>query len=248
MVRFQSLRSSHGDLNTNLGGRQILAFLSLLFVLGESHEIVHTAVGRLLCGGWGPRDFNHWELAGNCTETEPLWFLATFIGPIFTFGHMWVGYYLLGPGSSIKRKSVGFCLVFTGLPFARILTAAMKGGDEVYGLQEVFANGGESTLLWLVGLTLVIALSVPPLYRAFGVLSSERRWQVFTGFFMLPFVVYLLAVLGVMNTLLRQGLLNQTGLIGSPLLVNLWTLFWVLLLAGTWRELDSILVSNSTGG
>ena len=38
--------------------RTLLASGALLFVLAEAHELVHTGLGRLLCGCWAPRDFN----------------------------------------------------------------------------------------------------------------------------------------------------------------------------------------------
>ncbi len=230
-------------IHLNFDRRTISAFLALLFVLGEAHEIVHTAVGRLLCGCWGPRDFNVWRLCEGCSEEVSLSILATIVGPVFTFGVIWWGYVLMQSHRSADQTSLGFCLVFGGMPFTRIFTAAMGGGDEVYSLQQIFANGAESTPLWLLGLTIVVLLSAPPLYRGFHVLSARCRWTTFLGFLLLPFVLYLFVVLGLMNTLLDQGLLDQDGLIGSPVLLNVWTVFWVGLLATTWKGLYSLLKS-----
>ncbi|MGH7586860.1 MAG: hypothetical protein ACREMH_11475 [Gemmatimonadales bacterium] len=36
--------------------RYVAACVALLMVIHEAHELAHTAVGRLLCGAWGPRD------------------------------------------------------------------------------------------------------------------------------------------------------------------------------------------------
>lgn len=83
---------------------------------------------------------------------------------------------------SAAKKSLGFCLVFEGMPLARIFTAAMGGGDEVYSLQQIFADGAESPPLWLLGLAIVLALSVPPLYRGVTILSSHWRWVIGLGF------------------------------------------------------------------
>jgi hypothetical protein len=229
----------------NLDRRTIPAFLALMFVMGETHEIVHTAVGRLLCGCWGPRDFNVWGLCEGCSEEVSLSILATIVGPIFTFGVIWWGFALMRSGSSAESTSLGFALVFGNLPFARIFTAGMGGGDEVYSLQHIFADGADSIPLWILGIAIVVALSAPPLYRGFRVLSSKGRWTPFLGFLLLPFVIYLLVVLGGMNTLLDQGLLDQDGLIGSPVLVNVWTVFWVGLLAVTWKELYVLLTPAS---
>ncbi len=229
----------------NLDQRTIPAFLALLFVLGEAHEIVHTGVGRLLCGCWGPRDFNVWGLCEGCSEDVSFTILATIVGPVFTFGLIWWGFALMSTNTSAAQKSLGFCLVFGNMPFARIFTAAMGAGDEVYSLRQIFADGAESTPLWMLGLAIVVALSAPPLYRGFRVLSSRWRWATFLGFLLVPFVIYLLVVLGLMNTMLEQGLLAQDGLIGSPVLLNVWTVFWVGLLAATGTELSSLLTPTA---
>lgn len=229
----------------NLDYRTIPAFLALMFVLGEAHEIVHTAVGRLLCGCWGPRDFNVWGLCEGCSEEVSLAILATIVGPVFTFGVIWWGFVLMRSETSAEQTSLGFALAFGGLPFARIFTALMGSGDEVYSLQHIFADGADSTPLWILGIVIVVALSAPPLYRGFRVLTSKWQWATFLGFLLLPFVIYLLVVLGGMNTLLDQGFLDQDGLIGSPVLLNAWTVFWVSLLAVSWSELYGLLTPVS---
>jgi hypothetical protein len=38
--------------------KYLLALLALMIVTGELHEQVHITTGYLLCGGYGPRDFN----------------------------------------------------------------------------------------------------------------------------------------------------------------------------------------------
>ena len=42
-------------------------------------------------------------------------------------------------------------------------------------------------------------------------------------FFLTPTFIDLLIVLGVMNTLLDRGLLNDYWVLGSPILVTVWT-------------------------
>lgn len=120
--------------------RTLLAFSALLFVLGEAHELVHTGLGRLLCGCWAPRDFNVWSLCSTCATGHPYTNLAaTLAGPAFTFAVGWVGYWLLGPRQPVPRQSLGFALVFANLPFSRILGAVFMGGnDEVYALSKFF--------------------------------------------------------------------------------------------------------------
>ena len=77
--------------------RTLLASGTLLFVLAEAHELVHTGLGRLLCGCWGPRDFNVLSLCSTCATGHPYTNLAaTLAGPAFMFAVGWVGYWLLG--------------------------------------------------------------------------------------------------------------------------------------------------------
>ena len=47
----------------------VLTFLALTFLMHEAHEIVHTSIGRLICGCWGMRDINVWEL---CKGLKPI--------------------------------------------------------------------------------------------------------------------------------------------------------------------------------
>ena len=58
-----------------------VAFVALLFVHNELHEIAHTVVGRLICGAWGPRNFNSWRLA--CRKTPEI-VLAPLAGLVFS--------------------------------------------------------------------------------------------------------------------------------------------------------------------
>lgn len=216
----------------NINLRTVIAFIALLLVMHELHEIVHTAVGRVLCGCWGPRDFNVWGLCEDCAVGMPWTMLTTIAGPVFTFGIIWIGYYLLKAQRPLFQQSVGFALVFGNMPIARIITAATGGGDEVYALQELFADRVNESLLWLIGLFIVLILSIPPLVRAWKWLDINRRLWIYTGFLILPFVFDVAVVLIGMNGLLEMGVLDQQGLIGSPILLNLWTLLWVGMLAG----------------
>ncbi|MFP5354740.1 MAG: hypothetical protein ACLGIK_06225, partial [Gemmatimonadota bacterium] len=56
--------------------RWLVAFLALILIAHDLHELVHTALGRVLCGAWGPRDFNAWRLADGCSTVWP-----TIVGP-----------------------------------------------------------------------------------------------------------------------------------------------------------------------
>ena len=218
-------------INFTLG--TVLAFLALQFFLGEAHELAHTGVGRLLCGCWGPRDFNVWELCKTCAVGMPWDVLPTFMGPLFTYAVMWVGYALLAPARPVAQQSLGFALVLAPLPAARMLGIATGGQDEIYGLTKFMPHN----VAWALGGAVMLAIMLPPLGRAFRALRPRHRMAVFAGFFLLPTVLTLLFILGVLNPLLASGFLAGPGLLGSPLLVNAWTALLCLLLALTYRQL-----------
>ncbi|MBC8082711.1 MAG: hypothetical protein H7Z21_05815 [Hymenobacter sp.] len=213
-----------------------LAFVALLFALGEAHELVHTTLGRLLCGGWGQRDFNVWELCKTCALGKPWTVAATFAGPLFTFAVGWWGYFLLAPRNSLARQSVGLALVFATIPFARILGAFMGGNDEVYGLRQLLP----SPIAWTLGAAVVLLATVPPLGRAYAALRPQGRPWVFLGFFLLPTGVAFVVVLGALNSLLARGFLASYWIMGSPVLVTVWTLVVSGALGLTYRRLATL--------
>src|SRR3712207_1471874 len=113
----------------NLNLRTVFAFLALLFVCHELHEIAHTATARLQCGCWGNRDFNVWDICAACTgQINAIW--ASMAGPILTYGLIWMGFFMMSKTSAPSYQSFGWLLVFANKPFARLFTVLMRGGDE----------------------------------------------------------------------------------------------------------------------
>jgi len=211
-----------------------IAFLALLFVVSELHEIVHTSVGRLICGCWGERDFNGWGLCEGCSEGSNIGLLATFSGPIFSFALMWVGYFLMADNKTLFQKSLGFSLVFVNIPFARILTAVLGGGDEVFALNRLLED---HTVAQIIGLLLIIIICIPPCVRAFKIIQNKGKWIWFLGFFIVPTIILWLWILGVMNTLLASGVLSDYWILGSPILITVWTIGIIILLLVTIKNL-----------
>lgn len=214
--------------------RSLAAFLALLFCLAEAHELVHTGLGRLLCGCWGTRDFNVWSLCATCANKPLPNLAATLSGPLFSFALMWVGYWLMAAGRPAASWSLGFALVFANIPFARILGAVFMGGnDEVYALSKIMPYHRA----WALGGAAVLLATVPPLVRAYATLRPRGRPWVFLGFFLGPTAVLVIVVLGAMNSLLASGFLATYWVLGSPILVTCWTALVVLSLALTYRFL-----------
>lgn len=190
-----------------------LTLFLLTLLLHEVHELVHVTSGRIACGAYGERGFNMWSLVDGC---EAVW--PTLIGPAFTFAVTWLGAAMLY-SDSVRRRHLGFALLFASMPFARILTAAMESGDEVSALYRL----GLEDLAFPLGLGIVLALAVPPLAAGYTALDRSPRWAWFLGFLLLPVLLDIVFVLIGMDALLQAGVLDGPGLLGSPVLINVYT-------------------------
>jgi len=215
----------------------IIAFVSLRFVMHELHELVHTAVGRLICGCWGQRDFNSWQLCEGCMEEHPLALLSVFAGPLFTFTMLWIGVSFLKASNTNQQKALGFALIFANNPFARIFTAAMGSGDEVSGLRTLLHN---HTMAWVAGLLIVLLLTAFPLYKAFTIISNKKRLGYFLFFLLVPMLLDLVIVFGLMNTLLKNNILSNYWILGSPLLITLFTALVTIVFIATRKHIYSL--------
>jgi hypothetical protein len=203
-----------------LSFKYVAAFLALTFVMHEAHEIAHTTVARIICGSWGHRDFNVWGACDDCEAKHPIVFVSTLAGPLFTFIMLWIGAWMLKKNHTTQRKAWGFSLIFANLPFGRILNPFLGGGDEVYTLRKFIEN---DNLAWGLGLGGILLCTAYPLYKAFISIENKRRIGWFLLFLILPLAIDLLVVLGLMNTLLEKGIAAKDWILGSPLLVTLWT-------------------------
>ena len=212
------------------------AFLALMFLLIELHEVVHTGIGHVLCGGWGPRDFNVWSLREGCSS-QAIYYLPTYAGPAFTFLAMWTGAWMLWRSHRPPLQSLGFCLIFANTPIGRMATAAMGGGDEVYATRHLL---GSRPLGIAIGLSAVLLLSVPPLVVAWRSIANRHRWAWFTGFFAIPLLVDYILVFRGMNPLLARGVLQQPRLPYAPALITVWTAAMAAILLLLWPRLLQI--------
>jgi hypothetical protein len=212
----------------------VLTFLSLTFVMHEAHEIVHTSVGRLLCGCWGQRDFNVWTLCEGCAERNSWYTLATFAGPAFTFCMMGIGAILVGKNKSNNLRAIGFSLIFANMPLARILTASLGGGDEVWALNQLLKN---YPMAWCLGLGIILVISFLPLQKAYTSIENKRRIGWFLGFLIVPILADVLIVLGILNTLLDKEVLSSYWILGSPIIVSVWTILVSSIFLFTWKNL-----------
>jgi hypothetical protein len=115
-------------LHLRLTWRYVSAFAALTILCGTSHEFVHHFAGAAICGGFGVKTFNSFDLAPGC-DANPLSVWATAAGPLFTFALMWWGLHLLGRADE-RRRHLGFALIFANFPVNRMAFALAGWNDE----------------------------------------------------------------------------------------------------------------------
>ena len=209
--------------------RWLLAYGFLILVAHDLHELVHTGVGRLLCGAWGPRDFNVWQLAPGCETWVP-----TLMGPLLSWSLMWTGLFVTrspAPG----RRWTGLALIFAPNPLGRLLPALVGGGDEGVVARSLMGGPGASARLLVIGAALLII--VPPLVTGWRALPERHRAAWFGLLFISGILVTGPLYLGLGNGLLARGVLTGPGYLGAPLLIELATVLAAIGLAITWRGL-----------
>lgn len=225
-------------MKVTLTPKNSIALLFLSFIMQETHELAHTGVGRIICGCWGKRNFNVWTLCSGCSKEQPLSILATYAGPAYSFLIIWTGFFLLAKPSA-KLKSVGLALVVSSMPFSRILTPIFGSGDEIFALNSHWNN---HTLAWIVGLTIVLALAIPPCVRLWNTIENRKRTLWFLGLIFVPFIMTGIVVFGLFQTLLLgNGVLKQDWILGSPMLVTVWLMFCVTVCVIFGRSLTTLL-------
>lgn len=218
-------------MDLKLSWKYALAFFALNDVISELHEQSHMTTNWLIYGCFGPRDFNN---VHGCAGMDGFALAAGIAGPLFSYLVMWAGVWVLMRAATASAPSIGFTLVFAPLPFARIFTALMGGGDErgfVAKLLEGAVTVPQSR--WLaVAMTLLFC--GPPIYFAWRALSNQRRGAIIAGFCVVPLLVIFAYKFVVLNGLLARGVLAEPVIFGTPALV---VVVFVLALVATvvWR-------------
>ena len=215
-----------------------IALAALSFFMQETHELAHTSVGRLICGCWGERDFNQWGLCSDCAHGEPLTVLATFAGPAYSFAVIWLGYFLLTRPSA-TTKSIGFALIVSSMPFSRILTPLFGSGDEVYGMTVL---GLDRMTAWPIAVAVTLALAIPPVVKIYTTIDNRLKVLWIIGLLLIPFLLVGAVVFGLlMELLLKNGILDDYWILGSPMLVTVWLFVVIGLLVLFGKHLGTLL-------
>lgn len=201
-----------------LSFRYIVAFLALTILCGTSHEFAHHFVGAAICGCFGVKTFNSFDLCEPCQHNMVALAVANWAGPLLTYGLMWFGAWRLLQPSEASRR-LGFALIFANFPINRIGFALLNFNDEQYVTNTVFGHSAAG--FWLTNVAIWL-FAIPPLVIAYRAIRNRYRPLWFLGFFVLPFVfVFLFAGLFLENWLLLEKQVLATRVIGIPRLILL---------------------------
>jgi hypothetical protein len=219
--------------------KNLLVFLVFFFLMHELHEQAHMITGRLICGCWGTRDFNVWDLCADCLNQKPIAIIATFAGPVFTFTMLWTGWYWLKYGKTEARRSLGLVFILGNMQFGRMYMAATGSGDEVWGLKHLFLNAGHSNfeIIRAAGFLIVSAICLPPLITAYKAIANKRKVLIYISFLLIPLVLDTVVILILLNSFLEKGLLNYVWIMGTPLLITIWLVICLLVTGINFKSL-----------
>jgi uncharacterized membrane protein YozB (DUF420 family) len=215
-----------------LDWKYVAAFFALNGVVSELHEQAHITTGRLMHGCYGSRDFNNWQ---ECAASAlPL---ASMAGPLFSYIVMWLGAWLVARAATPGNRALGFALVFAPLPFARVFTVLMKGGDERIFLTALTGDVLPPGALRAVVIAFTLLFCAPPVWFAWRALGNRHRGWIVAAFCVVPLLVIWAYKLKLLNGLLQQGVLATPVILGTPAFVLLVFALMLLATALTWRWL-----------
>ena len=162
-----------------------IAFLMLLFLLMQMHQLLHHVAGGILCGKVGYLTFDRHHFSADLSDSGNK--IATIVGPLFShYSAMWIGLFLL---ANKRFNLLGFSLIFASLPLGRL--AAANGGDErFYGSWICQSSGIYESFATIISLVIILLIIVPPLIIAFKSIANKHRLIVFLSFLILPMVFY----------------------------------------------------------
>jgi hypothetical protein len=220
----------------------VLAFFGLNMFLGELHEQAHITTGYFICGCYGERDFSVWSTCDNCAHSD--WsFLATLAGPVYSFILTWLGGLWFSRSLNIYRKALGFSILFANLPFARLFTAFMGGGDEKVVFQHLT---GLAVFPKIAAILIVGLLVIPPVVLVYRNLSNNFRGWIIAAFLVLPLVYGMLYHHMFLNYLLHQRIGTSITIMGTPDIIIIHTLVMLLIVLFSRKALINAFTLTTT--
>jgi hypothetical protein len=218
-----------------LNWRYMTGFAALTILCGTSHEFVHHFAAAGICGAFGTKTFNSFDLAPSC-ENSPHAFWATLAGPAFTFALMWVGMAMI-MSTDQRRRQLGLALIFANFPVNRMTFVLFGINDEQWAAHHLF---GTSAAAFWITVTLVWAACLPPLITAWNTLVNKPRHLWFAGLFLFPFFfVLLFGGLVLEQYLLLEQRVLASEIIGVPWLIVITEALCLVLYAAFKRDLEA---------
>ena len=208
--------------------KYILAFIALNFIIGELHEQSHIQAGFITCGCYGPRDFNVWSTCDQCANRNLAW-LATLAGPLFSYAMMWLGAYWFSRSQNDNKRMMGFSLLFASLPFARIFTALVGGGDEKVVIQALMGDTSNGLPGKIIASAIVLLICLPPMLIAGKKILNKNKWGIVAGFAIIPLLYGILYQRLFLNSLLKNNVLAEVHFLGTPDLILVHFVFLLVL-------------------
>jgi hypothetical protein len=147
---------------------------------------------------------------------------------------------MLKKENSIEKTTLGLSLIFSSAGFGRILNVWPFGGGDEF---TVFYNQvfNENRTVSLIAAFLVVSILIfYPLKKAYLFIENKNKIWWFIGFLILPFVAILAMILGVLNTILASGFLKEDWILGSPMVVTLWTVIVLVMFFSTKKNLRQL--------
>ncbi|QIL02785.1 hypothetical protein G7078_08325 [Sphingomonas sinipercae] len=208
-------RTESRQVRLRITWRYLVAFAALTILCGTSHEFVHHFSAAAICGGFGVKTFNSFDIAPGC-EANPWHWAATLAGPAFTFGLMWWGALLLRRQSTSDRQ-IGFALIFANFPINRLFFVLIYANDEYDAAFHLF---GRSELVHLLTIAATWLIALPPVVIGYRAIANPKRPLWFAAFFILPFVFVLtFAAVFLENYLLLEKHFLASRVLGVPWLI-----------------------------
>lgn len=214
----KTIRSDTVKVIIPLNLNYIIAFLFLLFLLMQVHQLLHHVVGEILCGKVGYLTFDKHQFATELSYSGII--LATIPGPLVNYVAMWIGMFLLL--RSERYNLLGFSLIFASMPLVRFL-ASFIGDEYKFGFWSGQIIGLSKGYSPIIGMIIIILVILPPLIVAYKAL---RSWRIFLGFLFLPVIAYTVFIFFPDHTLVVP-LVEKTAKTGISL-TSLVSLFWGL--------------------
>ncbi|MEQ9467650.1 MAG: hypothetical protein RLN88_09570 [Ekhidna sp.] len=199
-------------LTLKINWKYCVAFYFVIMLHVSIHELVHHFAGFLICGDFGYKTFNYFETA--CAAENDWKYLATYMGPMYTYVLMYVGMMWLRRDSSFF-KHLGFATIFAQLPFQRMTGPIFGFNDEYFATAKLIGGGLQTQIIVTI---ILFAICIPPLLAAYKSIENKNRMLWFLWYYLLfPYLLFG-PFFGTFEYLMvNKGILSQT-IIGIGLL------------------------------